>query len=142
MNENGILMMSSASPLVQYNEIVVSESLSPGVHHLIELSKAYQTIILLYEDDLNDSVLAAWAERDRLKLSIRKIGQVFNGIDVYTFGMDDLPSDTLIELQLREVGQDASRQDTARVAYKSLLNELIFFQVKILPGMGSHAHLQ
>ena len=135
-------MMSSASPLVQYNEIVVSESLSPGVHHLIELSKAYQTIILLYEDDLNDSVLAAWAERDRLKLSIRKIGQVFNGIDVYTFGMDDLPSDTLIELQLREVGQDASRQDTARVAYKSLLNELIFFQVKILPGMGSHAHLQ
>jgi hypothetical protein len=142
MNENGILMMSSASPLVQYNEIVVSESLSPGVHHLIELSKAYQTIILLYEDDLNDSVLAAWAERDRLKLSTRKIGQVFNGIDVYTFGMDDLPSDTLIELQLREVGQDASRQDTSRVAYKSLLNELIFFQVKILPGMGSHAHLQ
>lgn len=134
--------MSSVSSSINTNEILVSEALSPWARHIVELSKAYGTIILLYEDDLSDNLLAAWAETDRLKLSIRKVGQALGGIDVYTFGMDDLPKDTAIELHLREASQTSGRQDASRSAYKSLLNELILIQVKLLPGASNDNHLK
>ena len=134
--------MSSLSTSVNQVEIVLSESLGAWAHHIVELSKAYDTIILLYEDDLSDKVLAAWAEADRLKLNIHKVGQVMNGINVYAFGLDEFPPHTMIELQLREASQEANRQNTQRSAYKSLLNELILIQVRVFSGDTSDHHLQ
>lgn len=134
--------MSSVSPSLNANQIILSESLSQSTRHIIELSKAYQTVILLYEDDLSDRVLAAWAETDRLNLNLRKIGQVLNGIGVCSFGMDELKSNTILELSLRESSQDPSRQDLHRSAYKSLLNDLILIQVKVHNNSGNSHHLQ
>jgi hypothetical protein len=134
--------MSPTFPPAETIEIVISESLSQSARHVLTLSKAYQTIVLLYEDDLSDNVLAAWAEMDRLNLNVRKIGQVLNGIEVYTFGMDKFSSGTTVELCLREASQDTSRQDSRRSAYKSLLNELILIQVKIHPNSCDSIRLQ
>lgn len=134
--------MSSLSTSINQVEIVLSESLGAWAHHVLELSKAYDTMILLYEDDLNGKVLAAWAEADRLKLNIQKIGKILDGIDVYKFGMDEFPQHTIIEIQLREASQEPNRQNMQRSAYKSLLNELILIQARVFSGGTSDYHLQ
>ena len=126
--------MSSVSTSRNTTEILVSESLTPTTRQLLEFSKAYDTIVLLYEDDMSDNVLAAWAETDRLKLNLRKVGHILSGIDVYSFGMDEFPPGTMMELDLREAGQDPRRQDNLRTSYKSLLNELILIQVRVCPN--------
>jgi len=133
--------MSSISPSIQNLDILISESLSPWARHVLELSKAYDSIILLYEDDLTGNIMAAWAEMDRLKLKISKVGEILNGLGVYTFGLDAFPADTVIELQLREASQDINRQDPQRSAYKSLLNELILINAKVLPGLSHSRQL-
>ena len=134
--------MSSLSTSINQVGIVLSESLSAWAHHIVELSKAYDTIILLYEDEMSDKILAAWAEADRLKLNIQKVGQVMDGIEVYSFGMDAFPPHTMIELQLREASQEPGRQNVQRSAYKSILNELILIQARIFSGGSSDYHLQ
>lgn len=134
--------MSSVSPSLNANQIILSESLSQSTRHIVELSKAYQTVILIYEDDLSDKVLAAWAETDRLNLKLRKIGQVLNGIEVCSFGMNEFRPNTILELSLRESSQDPNRQDFHRSAYKSLLNDLILIQVKVHNNIGDSLHLQ
>lgn len=119
-------------------EIVLAETLGSFSRNLLEMSKFYQTVILLYEDDLGDRIQAAWSELDRLNLLTRKVGEVLNGIEVHTFGMDPFDAHTLVELNLRESGQDPSRQNAKRSAYKSILNELITISVKIHPqGSGN-----
>jgi hypothetical protein len=134
--------MSSVATSTNSQQILFSESLSPWTRHVLEASKAYQTMILLYEDDLTGNVMAAWAESDRLKLKIQRIGQVANGVGVCTFGMDPFPPNTVVELHLRDASQDSSRQDAQRSAYKSLLNELILIQVKVFTGQAGEGHLK
>lgn len=135
-------LMSRTTQPNQTIEILVSETLSQSARHIMALSKAYQTIILLYEDDLSGNIQAAWAETDRLNLNIRRVGQALNGIDVYSFGMDDFPPGTTLELNLRETSQDPTRQDSQRSAYKSLLNELILIQVRVYPHSYDSVRLQ
>jgi len=123
--------MNSVSSLSSNLDIVLSDTLGHMVRKIIELSKAYNTIVILYEDDLSGNIQAAWAELDRLSLKTKCIGRIFEGIEVHSFGLDDFPPGTVLELNLRESSLDSSRQDAQRVAYKSLLNELSLFTVKV-----------
>ncbi len=112
-------------------EIVLTGGLSPWLQNLVELSRLYETVILLYEDDFSDSVQAAWAELDRLNLKTRQIGQVLAGLEVHLFGMDDFLPDTTIELHIRESISDASHPNMRRVSYRSILNELSLISVRV-----------
>lgn len=130
--------MRSVSSIISNLDIVLSDTLGHMVRKIIELSKAYNTIVILYEDDLSGNIQAAWAELDRLSLKTKKVGHIFDGIEVHSFGLDDFPTGTVLELNLRESSLDCSRQDAQRVAYKSLLNELSLFTVKVYDrGAGS-----
>lgn len=126
--------MSSSSIPANAPKLIFSDTLSQTVRNIIELAKPYHTIILLYEDDFSDNIMAAWAEPDRLSLKTRKIGQIYGGIEVHTFGLDHFPPNTMLELHIREASLDVTRQDLQRVAYKSLLNELTLISVKVFPG--------
>jgi hypothetical protein len=117
-------------------EIFISGDLTPSLSNLIALSKPYNTIILLFEDDFSNSIQAAWAETDRITFKTRKIGEIFAGIEVHAFGLDDFPPGTVIELCLRESSRDLNRQDTRRCAYKSLMNELVLISVRVRRGMS------
>ena len=134
--------MGSSSKSDCSNPILISDSLSQASRQILALSKAYQTIILLYDDDLSEKIQAAWAEKDRLNLTMRKVGEVLNGIEVFTFGMEPFSPNMTLELNLREASQDPSRQDPSRTAYKSLLNELILIQVSIHPASSDSIRLQ
>ena len=112
-------------------EIVMADSLGQTVRRLVDYSKDYDTIILLYEDDFSDNVLASWAELDRIHLKTRKIGEILSGIEVHTFGMTDFPKGTVIELNIRESAQENGSKHTARSSYKSLLNEISLISVKV-----------
>lgn len=111
--------------------IKLSDALGPFVRNVVALARSYDTIILLYEDDFSDRILAAWAELDRLNIHTRKIGEVYGGIEVHTFGMEDFPPGSIITLYVREARGDVDRQDIRRIAYKSLLNELALISVKV-----------
>ncbi|MCE3235761.1 MAG: hypothetical protein K0Q50_1941 [Vampirovibrio sp.] len=123
--------MSSVSPLAGSVKIVLSDTLGPAIRNIVHRAKAYETIILLYEDELSGNVQAAWAERDRLQLRTKVLGQIMDGLQVHSFGMDDFPMSTVLELSLREASLDAMRQDLRRVAYRSLLNELCLINVRV-----------
>lgn len=112
-------------------EIYIAGDLTPNVLNLIELSKPYHTVVLLYEDDFSDNILAAFAELDRLNLKTKKVGTVFSSIEVHSFGLNDFEPGTIIELSVRESSRDASRQSVQRIAYRSLLNELLLLSVRI-----------
>lgn len=112
-------------------EVVVNNYLGPTIQQIIDLARPYNTIILLYGDDFNGKVLAAWAELDRLKLSTQRVGVLENGIEVHTFGLDHFPPDSVVELSVRETSLNCSRQDPQRIAYKSLLNEMVLISVKV-----------
>jgi hypothetical protein len=130
--------MNHVSSLPVNPEIVLSDTLGHVVRKIIELSKAYNTILILYEDDLSGNIQGAWAELDRLSLKTKKIGDILDGIEVHTFGMDNFDAGTLLEINLREASLNASHQDTLRVAYKSLLNELSLISVKVYNnGLGT-----
>lgn len=123
--------MNSPSTLIHAPEIVLAGSLSQVSQDIIHLSKAYETVILLFEDDFSNHILASWAELDRLNLKTRKIGEVLSGIEVHTFGMDDFPHGTRIELHLRETSRNVARQDVQKAMYKSILNELSLITVRV-----------
>jgi hypothetical protein len=120
--------------------LIFSDTLSQTIRSIIELAKPYRTIILLYEDDFSENILAAWAELDRLNLRTRKLGEIYGGIEVHAFGLNNFPPNTMLELHIREASLDVSRQDLHRVAYKSLLNEVSLISVKVYPG-GSGSFL-
>jgi hypothetical protein len=119
-------------------EIVCSDTLGHVVRNIIELSRAYDTVILLYEDDFSEKIQAAWAERDRLNVRTKKIGEIYTGIEIHSFGMSEFPPGTVLEISLREANSDANRQNLQRTLYRSILNELVLISVKIfLDGRGS-----
>src|SRR5690242_2430160 len=103
--------MSSSSIPANAPKLVFSDTLSQTIRTIIELAKPYDTMILLYEDDFSDNILAAWAEPDRLNLKTRKIGEIYGGIEVHVFGLDDFPANTVLELHIREASLDRSRQN-------------------------------
>lgn len=123
--------MSSVSPAINPVKIVLSDTLGQVIRNIVQLSKPYRTIILLYEDEVSDTVQAAWAELDRLQLKTKILGEILDGIEVHSFGLDDFPTGTVLEVNLRETSMDANRQDALRAAYKSLLNELCLISVKV-----------
>lgn len=122
--------MSSLIETLNGPEIVLSDTLGHSIRHLVEAAKGYNTVILLYEDDFSDNILASWAELDRLNLHTRKIGQVIGGLEVHAFGMQDFPAGTVLEIHLREAAQNG-HSESQRSAYKSLLNELCLISVKL-----------
>lgn len=134
--------MSSVSPLTDPVKIVLSDTLGHSIRNIIHRAKAYDTIILLYEDELSGNVQAAWAETDRLLLKTKMLGEILNGIAVHSFGMDDFSPNTVLELSLREASQDSTRQDLRRVAYKSLLNELCLINVRVYQNESGSMLLQ
>jgi hypothetical protein len=111
-------------------EIICSDTLGHSVRTIVELSKAYDTVILIYEDDFSEKLLAAWAEKDRLNVQTKKVGEIYSGIEVCSFGLEDFPPGTILELSLREINQDMNRQNVARTLYRSLLNELSLITIK------------
>jgi hypothetical protein len=123
--------MSSVSTASNVPKLLFSDTLSQPIRNIIELAKPYNTIILLYEDDFSDNIMAAWAELDRLSLKTQKLGQVYGGIEVHSFGLDSFPPNTILELLIRESNQDTSRQNRQRAVFKSLLNELSLISVKV-----------
>lgn len=123
--------MSSLIETLNGPEIVLSDTLGHASKHLVEAAKAYNTIILLYEDDFSDNILASWAEMDRLSLRTRKLGEVMGGIEVRAFGMQDFEPGTVLEIQLRESGPMNNGSDPQRSAYKSLLNEVCLISVRL-----------
>lgn len=123
--------MQSLIETINGPEIVLSDTLGHMTRHLVEAAQGYNTIILLYEDDFSDSILASWAELDRINIKTRKIAQITSGVEVHTFGMPAFPPGTVIELNLREASQDYSRNGELKSAYKSLLNEVCLISVRI-----------
>lgn len=120
--------------------IIVSDTLGPAVRRLVEAARDYETILLIYEDDFSDNLLGAWAERDRLKLNTRYIGDILDGIEVRSFGMLDLDPDTVLEIHLKEA-QPSTREsyrDLQRMAYRSLLNEVCLISVKAYAQENAH----
>jgi hypothetical protein len=105
-------------------EILLSDSLGAETRNIIELSKPYNTIILIYGDEFSERLLASWAEQDRLNLPTRRIGQVYSGIEVHSFGLDSFTEGTVLELHIRETPRNPALQNAQRTVYKSLLNEL------------------
>lgn len=122
--------MSSLIETLNGPEIVLSDTLGHSVRRLVEAAKGYDTIILLYEDDFSDNILASWAELDRLNLRTRKIGEVLDGVAVHAFGMQNFAPGTVLEIHLREASQSGRGKNT-RTAYKSLLNEVCLISVKV-----------
>jgi hypothetical protein len=118
-------------PSAELAEIIWSDTLEQGVRHLIDRAKAYETVILLYEDDRSDRILAAWAEKDRLQLATRKIGEAENGVEVHTFGLEAFPPGTVVELILRAARLEQNRWNLRRTLYRSILNELSLITVKV-----------
>jgi hypothetical protein len=116
--------------MVNAPEIVLVDTIGPTVRNMIELAKPYNTIMLLYEDDFSDRILASWAESDRLNLNTKKLGEIYNGIEVHAFGLDEFDSGTTLELHIRESARNAAKQNALRTAYKSLLNELSLITIK------------
>lgn len=112
-------------------EIMVTDSLRAETRNIIELAKPYQTVILLFSDDFSGRVLASWAELDRLNLQTHRIGQIYSGIEVHSFGLDPFPDGTRLELHIRETARDSSSPDPRKTAYRSLLNELTTITVNI-----------
>jgi hypothetical protein len=107
-------------------EIFLTDSLRAETRNIIELAKPYNTVILLYGDDFSDRILGSWAELDRLNLPTRRIGQVYSGIEVHTFGLDEFPEGTVLEVHVREAPRDTIFQDP-----RSLLNELSIISVQV-----------
>lgn len=105
-------------------EILLSDSLGAETRVIIELAKPYNTIILLYSDEFSDRILASWAEADRLNLPTKRIGQVYSGIEVHSFGLESFPEDSVLELHVREADRNPAMQSSQRTMYRSLLNEL------------------
>lgn len=134
--------MSSSIGTLNGPDIVLSDTLGHAIRRMVEAAKAYQTIILLYEDDFSDNILASWAELDRLNLRTRLIGEVFGGIEVHSFGMPDFSQGTVLEIHLREASQNGNRSEPQRTAYKSLLNEVCLISVKLYPCENGHMLLQ
>lgn len=114
--------------------IVLNDSLNPFLRRLIDLSKPYNTIILIFEDEFSDQLLAAWAERDRLNIHSHKIGEVLGGIEVHAFGVEAFPEGSVLELQLRECRQDHACNNGRKSPYKSLLNELFLIEARLQPA--------
>ncbi|HEY9746919.1 MAG TPA: hypothetical protein V6C99_11955 [Oculatellaceae cyanobacterium] len=112
-------------------EIFLTDSLRAETRNIIELAKPYNTVILLYGDDFSDRILGSWAELDRLNLPTRRIGQVYSGIEVHTFGLDEFPEGTVLEVHVREAPRDTIFQDPRRSSYRSLLNELSIISVQV-----------
>lgn len=123
-------------------EIVCSDMLGHTIRNIVELSRAYETIILLYQDDFADKPLAAWAEKDRLSLPTKVIGSVLSGIDVHMFGLEDFPKGTVIELSLRETSRDLAHQNSQKTLYRSILNELVLITVKVYSDAQGNMLLQ
>jgi hypothetical protein len=111
-------------------DIVLSDTLASGTRRMVEVAKAYDTVILLYEDDFSNTILASWAELDRLCLKTRVIGHVLGGMQVHSFGMPPFSPGTVIEINLREAEYNENRFESKKVAYKSLLNEVCLISVK------------
>jgi hypothetical protein len=111
-------------------DIVLSDTLGPAIRRMVEGAKAYDTVILLYEDDFSNTILASWAELDRLSLKTRVIGHVLGGIQVHSFGMPPFSNGTVIEINLREAGHNGNGFGSSKAAYKSLLNEICLISVK------------
>lgn len=122
--------MSSLIETINGPEIVLSDTLGHSVKRLVEAAKGYNTIILLYEDDFSDKILASWAELDRLNLRTRKIGEVTEGLEVHVFGMQGFAPGTVLEIHLREASHNGY-QEPQRSAYRSLLNEICLISVKV-----------
>ncbi|WP_303674620.1 hypothetical protein [Vampirovibrio chlorellavorus] len=124
------LLEASTSP-----RIIVSDTLGPSARRLVDAARFYETILLIYEDDFSDSLLGAWAERDRLRLNTRYMGEIMEGIEVRSFGMLDFSPGTVLEIHLREATlspADAS-DHLRRMVYRSLLNEICQITVKAYP---------
>lgn len=126
--------MSSVPTASNVPKLLFSDTLSQPIRNIIELAKPYNTIILLYEDDFSDNILAAWAELDRLNLKTQKLGQIYGGIEVHAFGLEKFPANTVLELHIRESNTDTSRQNRQRAVFKSLLNELSLISIKVYPS--------
>ena len=112
-------------------EIIVTDSLRAETRNIIELAKPYDTVVLLYVDDFSDKIMGSWAELDRLNLQTRRIGQIYSGIEVHSFGLDDFPEGSILEIHIREVAHNVMTPDQRRTAYKSLLNELFSISVQV-----------
>lgn len=117
-------------------EIIWSDTLEQNVRRLIDRARAYETIIILYEDDRsegnrNERILAAWGEKDRLQLATRKVGEAGNGVEVHTFGLDVFPPGTVVELMLRSTRLEHNERNHRRALYRSILNELSLITVKV-----------
>jgi hypothetical protein len=127
------LLEASTSP-----QIIVSDTLGPSARRLVEASRYYETILLIYEDDFSDNLLGAWAERDRLKLNTRFIGEIMDGIEVRSFGMLDLEPGTVLEIHLKEapLSSREAASNLRRMVYRSLLNEICLISVKAYSQEG------
>ena len=113
-------------------EIVWSDTLDQSTRYIIERSKGYETVILLYEDDLSGLPVAAWAEKDRLSLPTRYVGELASGLEVHSFGLPPFADGSVVELSLRAARQENGNQpNSQRTLYKSLLNELTLISVRI-----------
>lgn len=125
-------------------EIIVSDTLGYSARRLVEAARDYETNLLIYEDDFSDNLLGAWAERDRLKLNTRYIGEILDGIEVRSFGMLDLDPGTILEIHLKEAPPSIreSSGNLQRMAYRSLLNEICLISVKAYPQENGHLLLQ
>ena len=129
--------MSKLAVKMNTAEIVWSDTLEQSVRYLIERSKSYETVILLYEDDRSSRMVAAWAEKDRLQLPTRQVGEADNGIEVHSFGLDSFPPGTVVEVALRPSRQDSLSGSLHRTAYRSLLNEISLIAVKVYSKFSS-----
>lgn len=120
--------------MANFPELVLTDSLGVETRNIIELAKLYDTIILIYSDEFSDRILASWAELDRLNLPTHRVGQVYSGIEIHTFGLDPFPDGTVLDLHVREVDRSSRTQDvpdSRRTAYRSLLNELCTISVQV-----------
>ncbi|WP_373533154.1 hypothetical protein [Vampirovibrio sp.] len=123
-------------------DIVISDTLGPAIRRMVEAAKSYDTVILLYEDDFSDNILASWAELDRLDLRTRVVGIVSGGLQVHSFGMPAFSPGSVIEIHLREVGHNGNQYHPPKAAYKSLLNEVCLISVKQYECQNSSLMLQ
>ncbi len=122
-------------------EFLCSESLSLANRTIVAHAAAYDTIILLYEDDLTDRISACWAEPERLSVKTRPLGRMQNGIEIHSFGMGAFDSGTVVEISLQDRATGGER-NPVRVLYRSLLNELIETKVKVFRSSDSSPNLR
>lgn len=108
--------------------IVVRNSNGNRLSILQALAKHRAIAVLLYLNDLTEEICAACHSRWDLPSQSKKIGEIFSNIEVHTFGLDDLPDGSTIELSFAATDRDALQKS---------IDQLSTIQVRIAPDANS-----